>query len=69
MKQQNPSKIFIPAPPNDSTCACNECNFMRLNTLEKLYNCLLNETPEIQVEETIRQKAVKPILKMLEMSK
>ena len=69
MKQQNPTKIFIPAPPNDSTCACNECNFMRLNTLEKLYNCLLNETPEIQVEETIRQKAVKPILKMLEMSK
>jgi quinolinate synthase len=69
MKQQNPTKTFIPAPPNDSTCACNECNFMRLNTLEKLYNCLLNETPEIQVEETIRQKAVKPILKMLEMSK
>ncbi len=69
MKQANPTKTFIPAPPNDSTCACNECNFMRLNTLEKLYACLLNETPEIQVNEQIRIKAVKPIVRMLEMSK
>ena len=69
MKQANPTKTFIPAPPNDSTCACNECNFMRLNTLEKLYDCLLNETPEIQVDEEIRIKAVKPIVRMLEMSK
>lgn len=68
MKKQNPDKEFIPVPPNDSTCACNECNFMRLNTLEKLYNCLLNETPEIIVDEEIRVKAVKPILRMLEMS-
>ena len=68
MKKQNPNKTFIPVPPNDSTCACNECNFMRLNTLEKLYLCLLNETPEIIVDEEIRLKAVKPILKMLEMS-
>lgn len=68
MQKKNPDKKFIPVPPNDSTCACNECNFMRLNTLEKLYNCLLNETPEILVEENIREKAVKPILKMLEMS-
>jgi quinolinate synthase len=68
MQKKNPDKEFIPVPPNDSTCACNECNFMRLNTLEKLYNCLLNETPEIQVDEEIRLKAVKPILRMLEMS-
>lgn len=69
MTQKCPGKEFIPVPPEDSTCACNECNFMRLNTLEKLYNCLKNETPEIIVEENLRRKAVKPILKMLEMSK
>lgn len=68
MQKKSPSKAFIPVPPNDSTCACNECNFMRLNTLEKLYLCLKNETPEILVEESIRVKAVKPILRMLEMS-
>ncbi len=68
MQKKNPTKEFIPVPPNDSTCACNECNFMRLNTLEKLYNCLKNETPEILIDEEIRIKAVKPILKMLEMS-
>ena len=68
MQKKNPDKEFIPVPPNDSTCACNECNFMRLNTLQKLYNCLLNETPEIKIEEEIRVKAVKPILRMLEMS-
>lgn len=69
MTQRCPEKEFIPVPPEDSTCACNECNFMRLNTLEKLYNCLKNETPEIQVDESLREKAVKPILRMLEMSK
>jgi len=68
MQKRNPNKTFIPVPPNDSTCACNECEFMRLNTLEKLYNCLKNEQPEILVDEEIRKKAVKPILKMLEMS-
>ena len=69
MTQRCPGKEFIPVPPEDSTCACNECNFMRLNTLEKLYNCLKNETPEIQVAERLRENAVKPILRMLEMSK
>lgn len=68
MQKKSPDKTFIPVPPNDSTCACNECNFMRLNTLEKLYLCLKNEIPEIKVPEEIRVKAVKPILKMLEMS-
>ena len=68
MQKRSPQKIFIPVPPNDSTCACNECEFMRLNTLEKLYLCLKNESPEILVDEEIREKAVKPILRMLEMS-
>ncbi len=68
MKQKAPHKTFIPAPPNDSTCACNECEFMRLNTLEKLYLCLKNETPEIKIESDIIEKAVKPIQKMLELS-
>ncbi|MBN2787034.1 MAG: quinolinate synthase NadA [Paludibacteraceae bacterium] len=68
MCKKNPSKEFIPAPPLDSTCACNECNFMRLNTLEKLYNCLKFELPEILIEEGLRKKAEKSILRMLEMS-
>ncbi|MDR1602668.1 MAG: quinolinate synthase NadA [Tannerella sp.] len=68
MKKQSPAKEFIPAPPNDSTCACNECNFMRLNTMEKLYLCLRDEQPEITIDETVREKAVRPILRMLELS-
>jgi quinolinate synthase len=68
MQKQSPSKEFIPAPPNDSTCACNECSFMRLNTLEKLYQCLKDEAPRIEVPEGIRLKAVRPIQKMLELS-
>jgi len=68
MRKQNPDKMFIPAPPNDSTCACNECNFMRLNTMEKLYYCLRDEQPEIIVDEAVREKAVRPILRMLELS-
>ena len=68
MQKSNPQKEFIPVPPDDSTCACNECNFMRLNTLEKLRDCLLNETPEIIIAEEIRVKAVKPIKRMLEIS-
>ncbi|MDR1724530.1 MAG: quinolinate synthase NadA [Tannerella sp.] len=68
MRRQSPSKTFIPAPPNDSTCACNECSFMRLNTIEKLYLCLRNETPEITVDPSIRERAVRPILRMLELS-
>ena len=63
-----PEKKFIPAPPNDSTCACNECSFMKLNSLEKLYKCLLNESPSIEIPEEIRVKAEKPIRKMLELS-
>ena len=68
MQKQCPQTTFIPAPPNDSTCACNECSYMRLNTLEKLYDCLKNESPEIKVDAEIAEKAVKPIKRMLEIS-
>lgn len=68
MRKQSPDKEFIPAPPNDSTCACNECNFMRLNTMVKLYNCLKFEMPEIFVDEEVQKKAIRPIKKMLEIS-
>ncbi|MDR1344582.1 MAG: quinolinate synthase NadA, partial [Tannerellaceae bacterium] len=68
MQKRSPLKEFIPAPPNDSTCACNECSFMRLNTMEKLYECLEKESPEILVDKEIREKAIKPVIKMLEIS-
>ena len=68
MRKKCPDTIFLPAPSSDSTCACNECNFMRMNTLEKLYDCLKNETPEITVDPVIAKKAVKPIQRMLEIS-
>lgn len=69
MQQQCPDKEFIPAPPEDGTCACNECNFMNMITLEKLYNSLLYMAPEIKVDAEVAREAVKPIKKMLEMSK
>ncbi len=68
MRKRCPRKEFIPAPPNDSTCACNECSFMRLNTMEKLYNCLKYEFPELEVDTQIAEKAVRPIHRMLEIS-
>lgn len=68
MRKKCADKEFIPAPPNDSTCACNECNFMRLNTMEKLYNCLKDESPEITVDEQIQKKAIIPIQRMLDIS-
>ena len=58
MQKKCPQKTFIPAPPNDSTCGCNECNFMRLNTLEKLYNCLKYEFPEVTVDPEVAREAV-----------
>lgn len=69
MQKQNPNKVFIPIPPVDSTCGCNNCKYMRLNSLEKLYLCLKTEQPEILVDESLRVKAVKPIERMLELSK
>ena len=68
MQKKCPQTTFIPAPPNDSTCGCNECSFMRLNTLEKLYECLKNESPEITVDPEVAKKAVKPIQRMLDIS-
>lgn len=68
MQKASPDKTFIPAPPDDSTCMCNECAYMKLNTMEKLYNCLLNETPEIHVDETVAKEAIKPIKRMLDIS-
>lgn len=65
MVKKCPQKTFIPAPPSDSTCACNDCNFMKLNTLEKLYNTLRFEQPEIQVDEEVAQAARRPIERML----
>jgi quinolinate synthase len=67
MQRDNPTKTFIPAPPNNS-CACNDCPHMKRNTLEKLYLCMKNEQPEIFVPEHIIAKAVKPIERMLEIS-
>jgi len=70
MQQEVPDTVLIPAPAkDDNTCACSECGYMKMNTLEKLYNCLLNETPEIIISEDIRIKALKPIERMLELSK
>lgn len=68
MQKQCPEKNFIPVPPEDSTCACNECNFMRLGTLEKLYNTLKYEWPAIEVDDEVAEKAVRPIHRMLEIS-
>lgn len=68
MQLSSPDKTFIPAPPNDSTCACNDCEYMKLNSLEKLYNALKYEWPTIDVEESIRVEAVKPINRMLDIS-
>ena len=69
MQKQAPEKLFSPAPPNDSTCDCNDCNFIKLNTIEKAYKTLLNEEPEILIDSELQAKAVKPILRMLEISK
>ena len=67
MQKANPNKSFIPAPPNNS-CACNDCPHMKLNTLEKLYNCLKFEEPEIVLANELIENAKKPILRMLELS-
>ncbi len=69
MRKASPRKEFIPAPPIDSTCGCNDCNFMKLNTLKKLYLCLKHEYPFVEVEESVRLKAEIPIRRMLELSK
>ncbi|MFL2611467.1 MAG: quinolinate synthase NadA [Flavobacteriaceae bacterium] len=68
MNKRCPDKLFIPAPVEDSSCACSECSFMKLNTLEKLYLCLKHENPEITLTDDIIKKAKAPLLKMLSIS-
>jgi quinolinate synthase len=69
MKKRCPGKIFIPAPSIDSTCGCNDCSFMKLNTIEKMYLALKHEQPEIVMDPQLIEKAKIPILRMLELSK
>ncbi len=69
MKKKCPTKTFIPAPPEDSTCGCNDCSYMKLNTLEKLRDCLRDMSPAIEVDEEVARLARRPIERMLEMSK
>jgi quinolinate synthase len=69
MTKRCPQKTFIPVPPFASPCACNECGYMRLNTLEKLYNCLKYEWPFVTLDESTREDAKRPIVRMLELSK
>ena len=72
MQRTCPDKEFIPVPPEISEsgleCSCNECNYMKLNTLEKVYNCLKNMSPQIEIDPEIAKQAVKPINRMLELS-
>ena len=68
MQQNSPHKSFIPAPPTNS-CACNDCPYMKLNTLEKLYVCMAYETPEITMNEELRLAAKKPMDRMMEISR
>ena len=69
MQRRCPEKTFIPAPPEDGTCACNECEYMKLITLEKLYNSLKFMAPEITVDPGIAERAVRPIQRMLDISR
>lgn len=69
MTKACPEKIFIPAPSADSTCACNDCSYMKLNSLQKLYICLKHELPEITLPAEVIEKAKIPILRMLDISK
>ena len=63
-----PGKNFIAAPPEEESCSCNECPYMKLNTMEKLYLCMKNKYPEIVLDPVIAKKALIPINRMLEMS-
>ena len=69
MRKANPKKLFIPAPPKDSTCACNDCKYMKLITLKKIYNTLKYELPEITLERDLMDQARGSIVRMLEISK
>lgn len=69
MSRDVPGKVLIPAPvKEDNTCACSECGFMKLNTIEKIYRCMLDEYPVIEIEESLRRRAMRPMQRMLEIS-
>ena len=68
MQKNAPEKMFIPAPPTGNNCMCNECEYMKMITLEKLYNCIKYEWPDIEVDPRISEKAIKSINRMLEIS-
>ena len=68
MRKREPTKEFIPAPPNQSACSCNECPFMKLNTLEKILACLETGGPEIVMSEELRTRALVPLQRMLDWS-
>ena len=68
MKKACPDKTFIPAPAIDSTCGCNDCSYMKLNSLQKLYICMKYERPEVTLPEEVVRKAQIPIRRMLEIS-
>lgn len=68
MERRSPHKTFIPALPYANNCSCNECPYMKMNTLEKLYLCMKNQTPEITMDEDTRLRALKPLERMLEIS-
>jgi quinolinate synthase len=68
MRKVNPDKTYIPAPPEDATCSCNDCMYMKYNTVEKIYNCLKDEKPEITLDKNLIEKAYSPIKRMLDIS-
>jgi quinolinate synthase len=68
MQINNPSKTFIPAPP-ENNCACNDCPYMKLNTLEKIYLCMKYDLPEINMDENLRLQALKPMERMMDISR
>lgn len=68
MKKDCPDKTFIPAPPDDASCGCNDCAYMKLNTLEKVYRCLQDEAPEVVVDPALAEAARRPIERMLSLS-
>mgnify|MGYP006290893927 CR=1 FL=1 len=69
MKKANPDKSFLVAPPKDSTCGCSDCNFMKLITMKKIYNSLKYEVPTVELSSDTIEKARKPIVRMLDISK
>jgi quinolinate synthase len=69
MRKMHPEKVYIAAPPDDVTCACSECKYMKMISLKKLYICMKYEVPEVTLEKELMEKALKPVVRMLEISK